>query len=254
MINITISTDLADDELAHELDSLAGTAIASLPFDAQFEDLSFGPLAGISRAMRAIETAEGLTLEVAARLILSREAHLLVAEPGAQFALPADLVARHGDRAQMRNCYAPDLIVLDTERHHLVIAEFKRSGTSFNNAEIGTIRAKLGAIAPLVSTELKRARDGAEVHAVDLAVVDCTGSDKRHTLVDLGMLGELLGHRGFAPMMLHFRTCFGRHAQSALLSKFGIRRIEADEVMPSAEIEPLIRFCERPAHLQAGGR
>ncbi len=235
--------------LPERLDVLAGKTIAAISFDTNFEDLSFGPLTGISKAMRAIETAEGLTLETAARLIIRDEPHYLVAQPGAQFSLPEALIARNGRRTQMRSCYAPDLIVLDAERGHLVIAEFKRSGTSVNRAEIDSIRTKLEAIAPLAMGELRRTHKSIEIRKVDLAVVDCAGRDKRNFLVDLSLFGELLNHQNFASMMLHYRQCFGRHAQTALRSEFGIHLVDRDEFVPEAEeFEPLIRFYERPSH------
>ena len=237
-----------------QLDALAKAAIDAIPMSADHDDLSFGPLAGISKAMRALETAEGLTLEAAARLILSGDPRYLVAQPGAQFPLPPDLVSRHGSRAQMRSCYAPDLIVLDTSRDHLVIAEFKRSGSSLNNGEISTVRAKLQAVAPLVSSELERAGNSLSIRAVDLALVDRSGGDRRSTLVDLDLLGELLNHDEFAPLMLHFRQRFGVHAQAALRSTFRLQLLDREPEIAevAAPLEPLIRFYQRPSH-PAGG-
>ena len=242
-------------DLANDLDALARTAIDAISFDTAFNDLSFGPLAGISRAMRSIEIAEGLTLEAAARHVLSNQPNYRVAQPSARFVLPDDLVAQHGRRSQMRNRYAPDLIVLNTDRAHLVIAEFKRSGSSINNAEIRTIKAKLEAIAPLVIAELKRGHDAIDIAAIDLAVVDCAGRDRRSALVDLGLFGELLGHPQFETLMVHFRKCFGIHAQRALRNEFGIQLTDPYPVLPDDDVlEPLIRFYERPAQPGGGGR
>ncbi|WP_404401349.1 hypothetical protein [Pelagibacterium halotolerans] len=232
--------------LGGTLDTLAREAVAGITVDPARIDPTFGRFGALAGFARAAVTVEGALLEAGLRAVLEADGAFTLMP--ADFRLPlveAALAAARSNnrdrlsairidpRAYAPEHYKPDIIAVhDSGTAHVL--ELKRTTLSYGKALLGRVEDKLVAAGLVLRDVLHADRRQVLVRAVNVALVDCDGSDTRDLVIGLGEIDGLLGCAGAAQGMAYLRHRFSAHVQAAFadLVEAGHRPGGQDERKP----------------------
>lgn len=117
-----------------------------------------------------------------------------------------------------RTTYAPDLFIVDRDRHSALILDIKRSLASYSEPRLSALRRKMMAAALTAGDWLHTEGRVAGVSRVNIAIVD--GSSERSDSADgifaLDEIGELIGVPDAGEAMGTLRANFARRVQSEI--------------------------------------
>ncbi|MGE0856676.1 MAG: hypothetical protein AB7L18_11370 [Hyphomicrobiaceae bacterium] len=213
---------------ATDFEVLIDRAIASIRAAGDRLDPVFGAFAELNTIVRAVTYHEGKLLEWGVARLAAENSALVQMSP--ETALPivpaaVELLKRNEwagleglrlrSEVHTTTTYAPDLFLVDRDRHCALILDVKRSLASYPERKLNMLRRRMMAAALTAGDWLHIEGRVAGVSRVDIAIID--GSSERRDRVSgvfaLDEIGDLIGVADAGDAMLELRANFAHRVQ-----------------------------------------
>lgn len=206
-----------------DFDVLLDRAVASIRAAGDRPDPVFGSFAELNSLVRAVTYHEGKLLEWGVARLAAENASLV--QMPQETALPivpaaVELLKRNEwagleglrlrSEVHYTTTYAPDLFLVDRDRHSALILDVKRSLASYPERRLNALRRKMMAAALTAGDWLHIEGRVAGVSRVDIAIIDGSSErrDRRNGVFALDEIGDLIGVADAGAAMLELRANF----------------------------------------------
>jgi len=212
-----------------DFEVLIDRAIASIRAVGDRRDPVFGAFAELNSIVRAVTYHEGKLLEWGvARLAAENPALVQMPQETALPIVPAavELLKRNEwagleglrlrSEVHTTTTYAPDLFLVDRDRHCALILDVKRSLASYPERRLNMLRRKMMAAALTAGDWLHIEGRVAGVSRVDIAIIDGSSErrDRASGVFALDEIGDLIGVPDAGDAMLELRANFAQKVQA----------------------------------------
>lgn len=213
---------------AADFEVLIDRAIASIRLAGDRPDPVFGTFAELNSIVRAVTYHEGKLLEWGVARLAAENPVLVQMPP--ETALPivpaaVELLKRNEwaglEGLRLRSdvhyttTYAPDLFLVDRDRHSALILDVKRSLASYAERKLNMLRRRMMAAALTAGDWLHIEGRVAGVSRVDIAIIDGSSErrDRGSGVFALDEIGDLIGVADAGDAMLELRANFAHRVQ-----------------------------------------
>lgn len=237
---------------ATDFEVLVDRAIASIRAAGDRPDPVFGVFAELNSIVRAVTYHEGKLLEWGvARLAAENPALVQMPQETALPIVPAavELLKRNEwagleglrlrSEVHYTTTYAPDLLLVDRDRHCALILDVKRSLASYAERKLNMLRRRMMAAALTAGDWLHIEGRVAGVSRVDIAIIDGSSErrDRGSGVFALDEIGDLIGVADAGAAMLELRAKFAHRVQAEVEASCGraLHRGDGGTGSPSAD-------------------
>lgn len=211
-----------------DFEVLIDRAIASIRAAGDRPDPVFGAFAELNSIVRAVTYHEGKLLELGVARLAAENPALVQMPP--ETALPivpaaVELLKRNEwagleglrlrSEVHYTTTYAPDLFLVDRDRHSALILDVKRSLASYPERKLNMLRRRMMAAALTAGDWLHIEGRVAGVSRVDIAIIDGSSErrDQGNGVFALDEIGDLIGVPDAGDAMLELRANFAHRVQ-----------------------------------------
>ena len=218
--------------LGQHFDGLVAAAAATIAESAPVHDEVLGRFVGLASRIRSISFHEGKLLEQGLIAVANAHPDLLVLSQGLRLPIvPSALEALKANdwtaleglsfdaEARTRQCYTPDLIIVNRRTRAALVIDLKRSLASYGDTNrMEALRLKMMAAALVVPDWLYKEHKRLAVDVVGIAIIDGASrpSDHEHGIWALSEIDALLEIDGAAAAMADLRARFAHRVQALL--------------------------------------
>lgn len=234
------------ERLRPDLERLVAQAVNAVRACSAKPDDTFGDWGELVAAIRSTAFHEGMLLERGvARLALCNPNLIVVPLDRPMPIVPAAReILRRNDgplrgirlspEVHARESYAPDIVIVDKQRHTALILDVKRSLASYETRRLNELRSRMMAAAMIASDWLSIECRTPPIGDVAIAIIDGSDDAVDHDrgVWGLSEIGELLEVNGAGGAMAMLRDRFGEEVRrilsercrTVLQREFGTRR------------------------------
>jgi len=246
--------------LAAQFESLAEAAAATIAESEPVCDEVLGRFVGLASRIRSTSFHEGRLLEQGLLAIASAHPDLLVLSQGLRLPIvPAALEALKANDwktleglsfdagARSRQCYTPDLIIVNRRKRTALVIDLKRSLASYGDTNrMDALTLKMMAAALVVPDWLYKEHKRIAVDAVGIAIIDGASRPSAHDkgVWALSEIDALLEIEGAAAAMSDLRDRFAVRVRKILAETarealgLGSASMQADAVQAETDEHP----------------